>query len=358
MARASGKSSQPPVGVSVALDAMGGDFGPPHTVPAALAALVADSSLSLTLIGQAAAIEAVLKTADATRALKKRLTIHDIEGVVGMDEPPTQALRRRRGTSLHAGLELLRDGKVKALVSAGNTGALMAVSRHLLGTLPGIDRPAICSRLPSSSGQPLMLDLGANPDCTPEQLVQFARMGAALAVVSGIEATPRGAAEHRHRGHQGQCAGPRHLAAAGPAAGAGTGAGGSFTYTGYIEADAIYRGEADVIVCDGFTGNVSLKTGEGAARLFRDMLKATFLEAGMAGKLAALAAGPVLSRFAARLDPARYNGASLLGLAGTVVKSHGGASVEGLTRAIQVASAEARADLPARIAARGRGVSP
>ena len=235
--------------------------------------------------------------------------------VVEMDEPPADALRRKKDSSMRVAINLVKDGRAQACVSAGNTGALMAISRFVLKTLPGIDRPAIASQLPTRTGVTTVLDLGANVNCTPEQLVQFAVMGSALAAaVGGHRAADGRPAQHRRGGHQGQRRrqGDRRAAARRP----------DLNFYGNVEGNDIYKGTTDVVVCDGFVGNVALKASEGLATMLYEFLKAEFTR-NPVRKLAAALAYPVLMAFKRRVDPRRYNGATLVGLKGVVVKSHG-----------------------------------
>lgn len=325
----------------VALDAMGGDHGPSVVVPAALRALAAQPELRVLLVGQRERVEDELVRVPADQAA--RLEVVHASQTVGMDEPPAQAMRGKKDSSMRVALNLVKSGDAQACVSAGNTGALMATARFVLKTLPGIDRPAICSTLPTATGTTHMLDLGANVECSAEQLFQFAVMGAVL--VTAVDHLPnprvgllnigiedikgnddvRGAAVLLERS--------------------------DLNYVGYIEGDGIYSGAADVVVCDGFSGNVALKSSEGVAKLVGTFAREEFSR-NLLTRLAALVAMPVLNALRARLDPRRYNGGSFVGLRGIVVKSHGGADSYAFSNAIMAADAAIGESVPARIEAR------
>lgn len=323
--------------VTLAVDAMGGDHGLPVTVAAALSALRARPSLKLLMVGDEARLRVALAAA-APELVTRAQVVHASE-VVAMDESPSKALRGKKDSSLRVAINLVKEGRADGAVSAGNTGALMATAKFVLKTLPGIDRPAICAPMPASKGRPYMLDLGANAECDAAQLTQFGVMGAALVTALHGVARPRVAllniGEEEIKGSEAIKAAAAQLSASG------------LNYTGYIEGDGIFRGEADVVVCDGFTGNVALKTGEGVAKLIRDFMKAEFL-ASPFSKLAAAIARPVLTRLAARIDPRNYNGAALLGLNGLVIKSHGGADAASFGNAIEVAVNAVEHDLIGR----------
>jgi glycerol-3-phosphate acyltransferase PlsX len=324
--------------ITVALDAMGGDHGISVTVPAALWTLEREPALRLILVGQQDSLEAELKRHRAQP--NARLTIQHASEVVGMDEPPAQALRGKKDSSMRVAINLVKQGKAQAAVSAGNTGALMATSRFVLKTLPGIDRPAIVTTLPTITGHVHVLDLGANVDCTPEQLLQFALMGSILVGAVEGKSQPRvgllNIGEEDIKGNEivkqtHELLRNAHL-----------------NYVGYVEGDEIYTGDLDVIVCDGFVGNVALKTSEGLARMITHFMRQEF-KRNLLTRLAALVAMPVLNAFRKRVDPRRYNGATLVGLNGTVIKSHGGADRIAFANAIRVALAEARNNVPERI---------
>ncbi len=317
---------------------MGGDHGPRVTVPAALAFLEAHPGDRLILVGQQASIAGELQRRDAAR--DERLTVQHAAEVIAMDEPPRQALRGKKDSSMRVAVSLVKTGAADACVSAGNTGALMAISRFVLKTLPGIDRPAIASVLPTMKGSTYMLDLGANVDCTPEHLLQFAVMGTSL--VAAVEHTERptvgllNIGEEAIKGNEVVKQAAELLRASG------------LNFIGNVEGDGIYRGAADVIVCDGFVGNVALKTSEGLAQMLGSFLREEFTHSILA-KLSALIALPVIKRFRRRVDHRRYNGATLLGLRGIVVKSHGSADSYAFQRALERAAEEVRNDVLARI---------
>ncbi|MEN1835614.1 phosphate acyltransferase PlsX [Pseudomonas lijiangensis] len=325
----------------IAIDAMGGDFGPRNIVQASLACLTATPSLHLALVGQAPLIEELI--ARHSGVDRSRLHIVHASEVVTMDERPSQALRGKPDSSMRVALGLVADGQAQACVSAGNTGALMALSRLVLKTLPGIDRPAMVAAIPTRSGYCQLLDLGANVDCSAEALYQFAVMGAVTAEALGV-ASPRVAllnvgTEDIKGNQQVKQAAVLLQAARG------------INYIGFVEGDGLYRGEADVVVCDGFVGNVLLKSSEGLATMIVARMDELFRRNLMAKAVGVLAM-PLLKRLQAELAPARHNGASLLGLQGIVVKSHGSASALGFESAIQRALIEVRENLPQRL--RGR----
>lgn len=324
--------------ITVAIDAMGGDHGPHVTVPAALEALKRHNEINIVLVGLADAIEAELRARKA--AVGPRLRIHHASEVVAMDESPQSALRNKKDSSMRVAIDLVKSGEANACVSAGNTGALMATARFVLKTLPGIDRPAIASALPSAKGQVWMMDLGANADCTAEHLLQFAIMGAML--VSCVEHKERPSVGLLNIGSE-DIKGNEVVKQAGELLRAS-----HLNFYGNVEGNDIYKGTTDLVVCDGFVGNVALKTSEGLAQLMGRMLTAEFKRNWLT-KLIALIAMPVLRAFKRRMDPRRYNGASLLGLRGIVVKSHGGADSFAFEHAIDTAIEEARNGVLRRI---------
>ena len=324
--------------ITIALDAMGGDHGVSVTVPAALATLKHNPAAKLILVGQRDAIEAEMRRCHASG--NEHLSVHHASEIVGMDEPPAQALRTKKDSSMRVAINLVKEGTAQAAVSAGNTGALMATARFVLKTLPGIDRPAIITALPTMHDHVHVLDLGANVDCTPEQLVQFAVMGSIL--VSAVEGKPRprvgllNIGEEDIKGNE-SVKKTHDLLRASP-----------LNYGGFVEGDEIYTGDLDVIVCDGFVGNVMLKTSEGLARMITHFIKQEFRR-NLLTRLSALVSLPVLQAFRKRVDPRRYNGATLIGLNGTVIKSHGGADVLAFEHAILEAVAEVKNNVPERI---------
>ncbi len=325
--------------LTIAVDAMGGDHGPHVTVKAAINILRRHEDVNIVLVGLENALQAELK-AQRTQA-GPRLRIHHASEVVKMDDPINVALRGKKDSSLRQMAELVKRGEADAGVSAGNTGALMAVSRFVLKTLPGIDRPAIATTLPSSRDRTYMLDLGANVECEPEHLLQFSIMGAALV----------GAVEHKERPSIGllnigeeDIKGNDVVKRAGELIKAS-----GLNFHGNVEGDDIYKGTVDVVVCDGFVGNVALKSSEGLARLIAQQLRATFRK-NLFTRLMALIALPALHAFKRKLDPRRYNGASLLGLNGIIIKSHGSADAFAFEQAITKAVDEVRGGLLRRIA--------
>lgn len=324
--------------ITIALDAMGGDHGVSVTVPAALATLRHQPGLKLMLVGQREAIEAELKRHQAT--VNEQLAVHHASEIVGMDEPPAQALRGKKDSSMRVAINLVKEGTAQAVVSAGNTGALMATARFVLKTLPGIDRPAIITTLPTMRDHVHVLDLGANVDCTPEQLLQFAIMGSIL--VTAVEGKDRPRVGLLNVGEE-DIKGNETVKKAHELLRAST-----LNYAGFAEGDEIYTGDLDVIVCDGFVGNIMLKTSEGLARMITHFIKQEFRR-NLLTRLSALIALPVLKAFRKRVDPRTYNGATLIGLNGTVIKSHGGADVLAYEHAILEAVAEVKNNVPERI---------
>ena len=324
--------------ITIAIDAMGGDYGPHVTVPAALSALKEDAQLNIVLVGLQEVIQAELKVLKAS--VSPRLRIHHSTEVVLMDETPQIALKNKKDSSMRVAINLVKSGEAHACVSAGNTGALMATARFVLKTLPGIDRPAIASALPSEKGDTHMLDLGANADCTPEQLLQFAIMGAML--VSCVDSKPNPTVGLLNIGSE-DIKGNEVVKQTAELLRAS-----HLNFYGNVEGDDIFKGTVDVVVCDGFVGNVSLKTTEGLAHMMGKFLTQEFKRNWLT-KIMALGAMPVLKAFKKRLDPRLYNGASFLGLRGIVVKSHGGADAVAFNHAIEVAVKEARSGVLQRI---------
>ena len=328
--------------ITVAVDAMGGDHGPSVTVPAALAFLDSAPDARVVLVGAPSALESALAGKPSGTA-RERVRVRAASEVVDMNEPPADALRKKKDSSMRVAINLVKDGEADACVSAGNTGALMAIARFVLKTLPGIDRPAIASQLPTKLGDTLVLDLGANVNCTPEQLVQFAAMGSALVTaVDGIERPTIGLlniGEEEIKGNDVVKDAAELLRAS------------ALNFVGNVEGDDIYKGTTDVVVCDGFVGNVLLKTSEGLAQMLYEFLKAEFTR-NVLTRLAAAIVYPVLMSFKGRIDPRRYNGATLVGLKGVVVKSHGGADVLAFTNALLRAHSEVEHGVLDRIAQR------
>ena len=327
--------------VTLAIDCMGGDHGPSVTVPAALHFLRADRDTRIVLVGRPEAIEPHLGTALAE--FGERLRIQRASEVVGMDEPPALAMRSKKDSSMRVAVDLVKSGDAQAAVSAGNTGALMAISRFVLKTLPGIDRPAICSTLPTLRGQTHVLDLGANVDCSPEHLLQFAIMGAML--VAAVEHNERPSVGLLNIGEEDIKGNETVKQAAVLLRNSG------LNFYGNVEGNDIYKGTVDVVVCDGFVGNVALKTSEGLAQMMATFLREQFSRNWMT-KLAAVFAMSALKGFKHKVDSPRYNGAALLGLRGVVVKSHGSADAFAFEQAIYRASEAARNRLIERISER------
>jgi len=324
--------------VTISLDAMGGDHGADVVVAAALEYLKGDQDTTLILVGP----EQELRSKAGPHPYADRLRFHHASQRVEMDELPSKALRNKKDSSMRVAIDLVKEGVAHACVSAGNTGALMATSRFVLKMLPNVDRPAIITALPSIEGQTYMLDLGANVDCAAEHLFQFAVMGSELVSVVEDLPTPRigllNIGQEEIKGNE-QVKRAHDLLAAS-----------SLNYVGYVEGDDIYKGGTDVIVSDGFVGNVALKSSEGVAKMISHFMKQAFRK-NLFTKLAGLIALPVLRSFRHRIDPRRYNGASLLGLRGVVIKSHGGADELAFANAISIARKEALKDVPSRIEA-------
>ncbi|KPV40144.1 phosphate acyltransferase [Thiohalorhabdus denitrificans] len=322
----------------IALDAMGGDYGPAVVVPAASAALGRHPDLELVLVGLEDAIRESL--ADHGLEAEERITVRAASQVVSSEDDVSQALRSKRDSSIHVGATLVKEGEVDGFVSAGNTGALMAIPRLILKTLPGIDRPAIATFLPTRDSRVLMLDLGANVDCNSDHLFQFAVMGeVASRAVYGVEDPSIGLlniGEENIKGNDVVKVAGQLLRES------------DMNYVGNVEGRDIFSGKADVVVADGFVGNVALKTSEGTAELLAHFLRQAF-SASWSSKLAAFLARKVLKDFKRRADHREYNGAMLLGLNGIVVKSHGSADSYAFSRAIEVAASEARNNVNRRI---------
>jgi glycerol-3-phosphate acyltransferase PlsX len=321
---------------------MGGDHGPHVTVPAALAFQARHSGIELVLVGKPEAIGEALRARGA--AAGERLRVQPAAEVVGMDEPPAQALRYKKDSSMRVAVNLVKSGAAHACVSAGNTGALMAISRFVLKTIPGIDRPAIATVLPNMKGRyTYVLDLGANVDCTPEQLMQFGVMGAML--VSAVDHKERPTVGLLNIGVEDIKGNDLVKRAAELLRESG------LNFHGNVEGDDIYKGTTDVVICDGFVGNVLLKASEGVATMIVSFLRQEFMRNPWR-MLAAWMAKPVRNALRARMDPGKYNGASLLGLKGIVIKSHGSADVYAFGQALERALDEVKNSVPQRIAAR------
>lgn len=317
--------------VTVAIDCMGGDHGAHVTVPAALEYLARDPQSAFVLVGRQPEIEAELARHRAAPAPRLRV-VHAAE-VVEMDEQLATALRVKKDSSMRVAINLVKQGEAHACVSAGNTGALMAISRFVLKTLPGIDRPAIATTLPTLNGHTCVLDLGANVDCNAEHLLQFGFMGSELVASLDRKAQPSvgllNIGEEDIKGNEVVKQAAELLRAS------------DLNFYGNVEGDDIYKGTTDVVVCDGFVGNVALKASEGLAQMMGTYLREEFSR-NLFTKIAAVVASPVLRRFKRRVDHRRYNGATLIGLRGIVIKSHGSADVFAFGFAIQRAVEEAR----------------
>jgi glycerol-3-phosphate acyltransferase PlsX len=334
--------------ITVAVDCMGGDHGPCVTVPAALEFVRARPEVRCVLVGREDAIGAELRARGA--ATDPRLRVRAASEVVGMDEPPAQALRGKKDSSMRVAINLVHAGEAHACVSAGNTGALMAISRFVLKTLPGIDRPAIASVLPNmKGGYTYVLDLGANVDCTPQQLMQFGIMGAML--VAAVDHRERPADGLLNIGVEDIKGNDTVKQAADLLRASG------LNFCGNVEGDDIYKGTADVVVCDGFVGNAVLKASEGVAQMMGAALREEFTRSPLA-RLSAVFAAHVLKAFKRRMDHRRYNGASLLGLRGIVVKSHGSADEYAFGQALRRGEDEVRNDVLRRIAQRMAELAP
>ncbi|MFN2309898.1 MAG: phosphate acyltransferase PlsX [Gammaproteobacteria bacterium] len=324
--------------ITIALDAMSGDHGADTVIAAALETLKHRNDIRLILVGD----QTQLKSRLAQSGRKQpddRLLIQHASEVVGMDESPSRSLRFKKDSSMRVAIDLVKEGRANACVSAGNTGALMATARYVLKTLPGIDRPAISTAIPSIEGYTQVLDLGANVDCTAEHLFQFAIMGSVLATVHGLDRPRIGLlniGEEEIKGNDQVKEAARLLSAS------------SLNYTGFVEGDDVFMGGVDVVVCDGFVGNVALKTSEGVAKMISYYMKEAFSR-NLFTRMVAAIAMPVLRSFRSRIDPRRYNGASLLGLRGIVIKSHGSADAVAFGNAIDVAVLEVQKDVTNQI---------
>jgi glycerol-3-phosphate acyltransferase PlsX len=324
--------------ITVAIDCMGGDHGPQVTVPAALGFVRDHADVRVILVGLAEGIKPFLGDAAVGR-----ISVRHATEVVSMHESPSLALRNKKDSSMRVAINLVKQGEADACVSAGNTGALMAMSRFVLKMLPGIERPAICAVLPTLTGHTHVLDLGANVDCSPEHLLQFGIMGASL--VAALEHRERPTVGILNIGQEdikGNDVVKRAVDLL---------ADSELNFVGNVEGDGVYKGGADVVVCDGFVGNVALKASEGLAQLLATFLRQEFRRSLLTRLLAVLAL-PVLRRFKKRVDHRQYNGATLLGLRGIVVKSHGSADTLAFTCALKRAADEVRNGVLARISER------
>lgn len=325
---------------TIAVDVMSGDHGPRVCVPAAVSLVRERADLTLVLVGVPEQIRRELNAQGAVA--QERIAVHAATQVVAMDEHPREAVRRKKDSSMRRAVELVKAGQAAACVSAGNTGALMAISHFVLKSIPGVDRAAIMSAIPAIGGHTHMLDLGANAACTAEQLLQFGVMGSVVAAdLSELERPSVGLlniGEEDIKGHAIVQDAHRLLSES------------RLNYVGFVEGGDIFTGEVDVVVTDGFTGNVALKTMEGLARMIAASMREEFARTPLR-RLMAASAWPALSALKARLDSRRYNGASMVGLNGIVIKSHGGADQVAFRHAILTAVAEASRGVPSRIAA-------
>lgn len=322
----------------IAVDAMGGDAGTETLISGVKIALKASSRINLVLVGDEARIQKAL--ASQGLADHSRIRIRHASEVILADDSPASVLRNKKDSSMRVVIQMVADGEADACVSAGNTGALMGLARYVLKMLPGIDRPAICTTVPNKYGRVHWLDLGANVDSSAEQLVQFAVMGSALCtVVDGLASPEVGLLNIGSEAIKGneQVKKASQLLTESP-----------LNYIGYVEGNDIYNGKVDVIACDGFVGNVALKTSEGLAHLISDLLKESFTRNWLT-KISAMIALPILKKVTHKIDPGKYNGASLLGLNGIVIKSHGGTDAPAFANAIHIAELEVKKQLPSQI---------
>lgn len=326
--------------ITISLDAMGGDHGPESVVPAAIEMTRKFAHLTLILVGRREVLEPYLRNLPAK--VGERLRIHPASEVVEMHEPPSQALRGKKDSSMRVAIDLVKEGVAEACVSAGNTGALMATGRFVLKTLPGIDRPAIISAIPSQNGHTHMLDLGANSDCTPEHLYQFAVMGSVVA--QAIYNIPRPTVGLLNIGEE-EIKGNEIVKSAAQLLNQS-----SLNYIGFVEGTDIFNGRVDVVVTDGFVGNVTLKAMEGLSKMIGRYVVEEF-KRNIFTKAMGACALPVLRALKRRMDPRTYNGASLVGLKGILIKSHGSADAYSFANAIRIAMVEVEKQVPTRISA-------
>lgn len=326
--------------ICIALDAMGGDHGPRVVVPAALEVVAHFPHVHLILVGQQETIEPYLRAHQGLG--HPRIRLEEAPEVVGMGEPPAVALRQKRNSSMRVMINLVKEGIAGACVSAGNTGALMAMARFVLKMLPGVDRPAIVYSLPTLKGHAHVLDLGANVHCSAENLFQFAVMGSVLAMAVDNHPRPKvgllNIGSEIIKGNEivkkaAELLSSKDL---------------TLNYIGFVEGDDIYKGTADVVVCDGFVGNVALKASEGLAKMILSFAREEFMR-DWYSKCVGFLARPILKALQKRVDPGLYNGASLLGLQGIVIKSHGNADQKAFATAIRVAILEVEKNLLAKI---------
>lgn len=323
--------------ISIAVDAMSGDFGPTVTVPACLRALSFMPDINLVLLGDTELIQSELAKQESKVSRDQLRIVHTTQ-LVGMEDKPAIALRTKKDSSMYHAIQLLRDGEVMAVVSAGNTGALLAIGCHLLQTFDGINRPAICAAIPAVDGHTFLLDVGANTDVSADGLHQFAIMGSVFAsAMLGVEKPSVGLLNIGVENIKGNGL-VKHASLLLQADEA-------LNYQGFVEADHLFHGKYQVVVCDGFVGNIALKSSEGTAQLIALRLREMFSQ-GFLLRITGWLIQPVLARFRSSINPAKYNGASFLGLRSTLVKSHGGADTDAFLRAIEVARNEVKAGIP------------
>ncbi len=329
--------------ITIAVDAMGGDRGVDLVIPAAIRAVKKHPNLELILVGQQKVINEKLRRRKAHR--HAQITVHHASEEVGMDESPAIALRTKKDSSMRVAINLVKEEQADACVSAGNTGALLATARFVLKTIPGVDRPAILGMIPARNkeGYIRLIDMGANIRCTEEHLFQFAAMGSVLAQAVDDMKKPRVAllnvGEEDIKGHEEIRAAAKLLEACE-----------DINYTGFIEGNNLFTDSADIIVCDGFAGNIALKSIEGFAGFMKHMILQA-MKRNIFNKLMAAAAAPIFVYIRSAVNPANYNGARFIGLRGTVIKSHGGTTVVGFVAAIERAMRDVRVDVPQLISA-------
>ncbi len=330
---------------TIAIDVMSGDYGAATTVPAALDVLVSQPQLSMILVGDQDTIEQQLRQYDDhdVSALRSRIELVHSSQVVAMDDKPSLALRNKKDSSMRVAINLVKEQKAQACVSAGNTGALMATARFVLKMLPGIQRPAICTAIPTMKGHVHMLDLGANIDVSSDHLFEFAVMASVLAEVVDKVKNPSigllNIGEEELKGNDQIKEAAKQIANS------------PLNYYGFVEGDDIYKGTTDIVVCDGFVGNVALKTSEGVAKMIGHYLKQAYNRNWLTRLLAFLSLS-ILKSFKKQIDPGEYNGASLLGLRGIVVKSHGGAGRRAFAQAVRVALLEVEQNITLQLSQR------
>ncbi|MCP3673350.1 MAG: phosphate acyltransferase PlsX [Gammaproteobacteria bacterium] len=325
--------------ITIAIDCMGGDLGPSVMIPSACKALAKYPYLSLILVGLPDRIEPELVRLDGR--FSDRIKIKAASQIVDMSEKPSTALRKKKDSSMSVALTSVAEGEAQACVSAGNTGALMVLSRYILKMITGVSRPAITSTLPTEQGNTRLIDLGANVDCSAKQLYEFALMGSAMVSALEHKAKPKvgllniGSEAIKGNEQTKETAELLEQSA-------------YLNYIGYVEGNDVYRGVADIIVCDGFVGNVLLKGSEGVARLLISRLRKEF-ERNFLTKLLSAIVMPVLQAFGRRINPDQYNGASFIGLQGIVIKSHGAANQQATLAAIEEAIREVENNVPIKI---------